>query len=256
MYSGFRLAKRFFSEFLIDTKTEVENVHSIFANIHKIYNDDLRKSIKTQIDNFELPKMGNPQFYNYLIINAAKLYAILDKYKPDGLLQPTISNADFERFKRAILYAGKGINARKFSHLVCGKQILLNQLPFNKICAKFSKITQAWENGHGIVVIHLFTETNHYEAHSREFAIIKALGLNNITNQNNGCPYGVMKNKWNMTETVNYGNMLLYNTLKMAIQENPPIIDQHDVKLPDKRTSSDIDYQSEIEGLINCFLEM
>ena len=253
--TGFSDAKFFFSEFLIDTKTSVENVHSIFVNVHKTFNSDLRESIKTLIEHKKLERTKNPQCYNYLIMDGAKLYKILERYNSLSLIPATISNKDFEEFKRAILYAGKGTNDRKFSHLIGGKQLLLKQLDFNKICAKFSKITQAWEKGHGVVVLHLFTETNKYEAMSREYAIIKALGLNNITNQNNSTPYGSMADKWNHKEVVNYGNMILYNTLKMAIQENPPIINEDDVTVPTKNLN-DVDYRSEAEGILNCFLEL
>ena len=65
---------------------------------------------------------------------------------------------------------------------------------------------------------------------AREYALIKALGIKNITNKINGCPYGSMKTKWNDIEIINYGNMILYNALKMVIQENPPLIYPQDLK--------------------------
>ena len=126
-----------------------------------------------------------------------------------------------------------------------------------KVSAKFSKITQIWEKGHGIDVLHLFTETNHYEALSREYAAIKTLGLNNLTNNINGSPFGVMLSKWNHFETLNYGNMILFNALKMAIHENPPTIYPEDISInPKTKTRKTALEDFELEGILNCFLEL
>ena len=194
--------------------------------------------------------------YNYLIMDGTKLFRILNNYNHHDLISKTITNEDFEHFKRSCIYAGKGTNDRKMSHLIFGKQILLKELVLRKINAKFSKITQIWERNDGIVILHLFTETNHYEAMSREYAMIKALGINNVTNEINGSQFGAMKNKWNYFEITNYGNMILYNALKMAINENPPLIFHSDIQK--KRTISRKNgiEDFELEGILSCFLEL
>ena len=97
--TGFSDAKFFFSEFLIDTKTSVENVHSIFVNVHKTFNSDLRESIKTLIEQNKLERTKNPQCYNYLIMDGAKLYKILERYNSLSLIPTTVSNKGFEEFK-------------------------------------------------------------------------------------------------------------------------------------------------------------
>ena len=51
----------------------------------------------------------------------------------------------------------------------------------NKINEKYAQIIELWKSGNGVVILKLF-ETSHYEAHAREFALIKSLGINNITN--------------------------------------------------------------------------
>ena len=66
-------------------------------------------------------------------------------------------------------------------------------------------------------------------AHNREYAIIKALGFNNLTNDINGTCYGAMKDAWNSNEIINYGNMLLFNAFKMCIIEPPSLIYKEDV---------------------------
>ena len=163
------------------------------------------------------------------------LYKILENYNGNDLLSTSISNEDFCKYKNLCDYVGKGTNDRKLQHLVLGKQILLQKLAMKKISAKLSKITQIWEKGHGIVVMHLFTETNHYEALSREYATIKSIGINNISNDRNSSAFGEMKTKWNNFEILNYGNMILYNSLKMAVHENPPLIYPDDILMPKKR---------------------
>ena len=67
---------------------------------------------------------------------------------------------------------------------------------------------------------------------SREYAMTKSLGLHNINNINGSAFVGVMKSKWNIFEVMNYGNMLLYNSFKMAIQENPHLIFSENVEEP------------------------
>ena len=71
-----------------------------------------------------------------------------------------------------------------------------------------------------VVILQLHPEVCHYEAHSREFALIKAIGLKNVTNKYNSTPYGIMK-LWNNEEIFNFGTMILYNALKMCIKDHP-----------------------------------
>ena len=149
-------------------------------------------------------------------------------------------------------YVGMGKNDRKFQHAIGCKKAIVTQLPAEKVSAKFSCISTSWEKGHGIAVVQLFSEFTHYEAHAREFAIIKALGLDNITNVINGTPYGVMK-QWNPCEVINFGRMLLFNAFSMCILEPPRIIMQEDVILPNPRVKS---WDWELEGILKCFLDL
>ena len=225
---GIEQVRDLFRKYIID-KTGVEHIYEVFTCLHRTYSKVLRKSIEDEISSGYLQRKGKPFHYNYLIIDGDKLFKILDRYSSNELLLKDITNNDFEEFKGSCDYGGKGTNNRKHSHLVPGKQILLETFNQKKMAARFVKIAQVWKSGGGVVVLHLFTETNHYEAMAREFAIIKALGLNNITNEINSSPFGAMK-YWNHFEIINYGNMLLYNALKMAITENPPLIYPDDVR--------------------------
>ena len=91
-----------------------------------------------------------------------------------------------------------------------------------------------------------------YSLTPREFAIIKALGLNNLTNVINGTPYGIM-NSWSDNEIINFGKMLLYNAMIMCILENPRITTLNDIILPNKRSSCK---DWELHGILECFLEL
>ena len=92
-------------------------------------------------------------------------------------------------------------------------------------------------------------------AHSREFSIIKFIGFNNLTNSINGTAYAAMKNDWNTTEIINFGDMLLYNAFKMCIIEPPSIIYQKDVIMElGKCTKADKNW--ELVGILEYLLEL
>ena len=65
-------------------------------------------------------------------------------------------------------------------------------------------------NTQSVTVLHLTPDCNHFEALST-----------NLSNVYNGTRYGVMKTNWNDTEIINFGNMILFNTLKMCLIETP-----------------------------------
>ena len=92
-------------------------------------------------------------------------------------------------------------------------------------------------------------------AHNREFAVIKALGINRLTNSINGSAYGDMKESWNFNEIVNFGNMILYNTFKMCCLEPPSIIYQKDVMYK-HRPCTKSEKEWELLGVLEYFLEM
>ena len=67
------------------------------------------------------------------------------------------------------------------------------------------------------------------EALSREFAIIKALGLENISNLINGTSYGLMEHAWNKNEIINFGNMMIYASMKNVLQDPPTFVYKDDL---------------------------
>ena len=61
--------------------------------------------------------------------------------------------------------------------------------------------------------------------------------------------------RWGENEVLNYGNICLLKALKLAIQDMPKLIFENDVVLPSDRQSN-TDYKCEIEGILQCFLEL
>ena len=222
----------------------------MFISVQKIYSANLRDSINNNVNLGILPQRGNPVFYTYLLFDGGKLNDIL-KYYSDS---PTVSvkNKHFDEFCGACFYPGKGVSVRKFDHAVEGKQFILNKLKPGKFCNRLDKVSELLSEGRGITILQLFSDTCHYEAHAREFAIIKALGINNITNVINGTPYGAMVD-WSPIEIINFGKMCLYNAMLMCVLETPRIITLNDILLP-KEKSSCKDW--ELQGILQCFLEL
>ena len=161
----------------------------MFINSQRFYNHELRASIDDAVRKEQLKVHGSPAYYTCLLMDGLKLNNIIKCYS--NAPNMSIANKDLDAFIKCCFYVGKGTNDRKLQHAILGKKIFTKQLPFGKISAKFSKIAQLWENGHGITVLQLFNESTHYEAHAREFAMIKSIGINNITNVVNGTMYNV-----------------------------------------------------------------
>jgi hypothetical protein len=222
----------------------------MFVYTLRYYTRVLRQSIDDNVRDGLLPVRGNPVYYTYLLIDGFKLCNILRGYLNGS--KTSIKDGDLDEFGNGCFYVGMGKNDRKFQHAIDGKKAFTKQLPAEKISAKFSKIAHSWETGHGIAVVQLFSEFTHYEAHAREFAIIKALGLSNITNVINGTPYGAMK-LWNHCEVINFGRMLLFNAFSMCVMEPPRIIMQEDIILPNPRVRT---WDWELEGILRCFLDL
>ena len=230
----------------------MEYVYQMFVNTHSIYTKELRESIDESIKVGLLPHIDNPVYYNYIILDGSKLYKILNRYTRQVVAPTTIFNADVDEFEECCIYAGKGKSNRNFQHAIDSKKVLEGETVLQKISEKFEKINYIWELDQGIVIIRLFTDTKHHEAHSREFALIKSLRLNNITNIINGTAYGAMK-YWNEKEVLNYGKMILYSALRMCIIEPPKVIHKQDVILPKKRCRRQ---DWELAGILQCFLEL
>ena len=130
-----------------------------------------------------------------------------------------IEDQDVELFKHACFYIGKGSNSRKFSHINNLK--LMKNTGYLPPTIVSKKILQLHNKGIKVVTLQLHPEVCHYEAHSREFAIIKAVGLKNVVNSYNGTPYGAMRHTWSEKEVFNFGTMILFHALTMCVKDHP-----------------------------------
>ncbi|XP_050724995.1 ankyrin repeat and LEM domain-containing protein 1-like isoform X6 [Eriocheir sinensis] len=117
----------------------------------------------------------------------------------------------FERFLSAIFYVGKGTNDRPYQHLT-------EALEERQQSDKKHTIRGIWDEGYGVVPLHVFHNTTSEEALTREAAIILAIGLKNLCNARQGTFYGPAK-FWERSEKRQLGTNLLYRAYKILLQE-------------------------------------
>ena len=207
----------FFMNDTIPNDANVENVYEIFENVFKFYGKCLRQSIKKLAKS---KRSRRPSYYNYLLLDGRKLQPLIEKFrKMDGSVM-VFSPEDRKLFIEACFYAGKGKDGRKYKHFLKMEGIVK--------CKKIKKISDIWDSGHGVAIFQFQPDIDEFEALSREYAIIKALGLEHITNKINGTCYGIMKEEWSCTEIVNFGNMMINACMKNVLQ-NPPSYVYRDV---------------------------
>ena len=205
------------------------------------------------------------KFYNYIIDDAKSLYDLLERFATDDScdLKPReILIKDLADFKKAIIYIGKGCCNRKLKHMEEAVLVFNGKMEFSKISAKLSKISKSWENGNGVAIIQLFSDSDHFISLCRENSMIKAVSLgNNLTNLINGSIYGLMKEKWTTYEIKNFGEMLLYFALKQSILERPSILFPEDFRKKKpvnvfEPKEYHISTNYEINGILDYFLDL
>ena len=187
----------------------------MFSDVYLHYVKKLRNSTRQILSDTQVNKCKKSNYYNYIILNASKCNQLLSLLIQNEFY---ISSEFLNNFKQCCIYIGKGTNRRKFDHVVTARNNKINDHNQNS-----QTIQHLWNNKEGIMVFHFPNEVNHYEAHSREFALIKAVGLNKLNNVINGTAYGSIQ-YWNETEIHNFGNMMLYNAIKICVNDPPPII--------------------------------
>ena len=202
--------------------------HELFINVYLEYSHILEKSIDS-LQKEKILEFKSKKYYNYLLIEAEPLYKMINNFDTNGLCPYSITHHDLAIFKQSIIYIGKGKNGRKCSHLVEAHTLFEGKMELNKINAKFTKIVQTWKKGEGVVVLQFLSESDHFVSLCRENAMIKSAG-NSLTNLINGSVYGLMKNKWTIPEIKNFGEMLLYLSLRQCIWERPNPTFPKDIK--------------------------
>lgn len=119
-------------------------------------------------------------------------------------------------FYTAVFYVGKGTKGRPYQHLhQAAKLFKQNKAIHNK---KLMKIVDIWNNNRGVVCLHAFHNSTPPESYTREAAMIKALGLWNLTNAKQGVFYGKAR-RWSDEQKRTYGMYLLYRCMKIYLNE-------------------------------------
>ena len=213
--------KSFFKTFSLSSPTLVLNAMSVFEPVFNYYCRLLRSSMKFDV------QPGRAKYlnvhYNYVLVNGTKLYDLIDKIGPN--FYSLLSHTTFLSFLKCIFYVGKGCKTRKYNHIMKGNSLLRQKS--SSSCARFERILDIWNRGQAVAIIQL-ADVCHHEAMSREFSIIKAVGINNLTNIINSSCYGAMR-KWSKIEISNFGIMCLYNAFLSTLNDHPILWYSHNI---------------------------
>ena len=214
---------QFFKMHIILPAPNNENFLSGFSFCLRQYNARLRDSIFEEFGNERVYKC-NPNYYNYVLTDGEELRGLLERCS----ILRKLKNGDLVDFMNCCFYVGKGSGARKISHLFESLKIIRERVEFENE-EKTRKILDLWKGGRSVAVLILGQDRNHYEAMAREFALIKALNLDFLTNKINSTAYGEMKISWSDNEITNFGILLLFSVLQSSLVDWPTFIYEKDL---------------------------
>ncbi|KAK3096430.1 hypothetical protein FSP39_000033 [Pinctada imbricata] len=159
-------------------------------------------------------------------------YILLDPRVTLNLPNRAIEIGDLECFRTfvgAIFYIGKGKRARPYSHLY--EAIKQMENPKDKVSEKVQHILDIWEEGKGVVSLHIFQNVIPVEAYTREAAMVDAIGLPRLSNKKRGDYYGV-STTWRLQQKRKLGVWLLQKALRIFLLEGERQISLPDIKKP------------------------
>ncbi|XP_014610825.1 PREDICTED: ankyrin-3-like isoform X2 [Polistes canadensis] len=149
--------------------------------------------------------------FNYLLLDPRVTQDL-----PHRALQLTQSEV-WMTFLSSIFYVGKGKRSRPYAHLydafnmwVSKEQYLLN--------TKIKHILDIWNDGYGVICLHVFQNTIPVEAYTREAIMIDTLGIEHLTNCKSGEYYGIIST-WSQRDKCRFGRYLLYKALQILLHE-------------------------------------
>jgi len=99
---------------------------------------------------------------------------------------------------------------------------------FQKRVKKINKIIDIWNDGYGVVSLHIFQSVIPCEAYTREAAMIDAIGMHNLTNMKKGNYYGSAKN-WKTEYQCKLGAILLKKACAIFLAEGERQIKPEDI---------------------------
>lgn len=123
----------------------------------------------------------------------------------------------WKTFLSSIFYVGKGKRSRPYVHLYDAFTHWSNNT--KKVAnKKIQHILDIWNDGKGVVCLHIFQNVIPVEAYTREAAVISAIKLQNLRNVKSGDFYGVA-DTWSQKEKRLLGVYLLYRAMLIFLNE-------------------------------------
>lgn len=187
---------------------------------------------------------GPKQFFNYVLIDPR-----ISKNLPEQALEASDSDTSrmspgatfdpkqamrnvnrkfnprlFSKFIESIFYIGKGQKRRDLMHLY---DALADRSSITK--KKIDRIRSIWDEGYGVVSLHIFHNITDKEALTREALMIEALGLNNLTNLMHGTLQ--FKLGWNEHKRKLLGSLLVHRAYTQLLNEGERQLKRDDLKL-------------------------
>jgi len=124
----------------------------------------------------------------------------------------------FKRFISSVFYIGKGKQTRPYEHLYDAIKTRSRLHPVTPFSGKIQRILDIWDDGQGVISIHVFQNSLPVEAYCREAAMIDAIGLSSITNAKRGNYYGLCTS-WSDSDRRRWGAHLLYKAFHIFLHE-------------------------------------
>ncbi|KAL2749697.1 spindle assembly checkpoint component MAD1-like [Vespula maculifrons] len=149
--------------------------------------------------------------FNYLLLDPR-----ITEDLPHRVSQLTESEI-WTTFLSSIFYIGKGKRSRPYSHLYDAFNIWVSKEK-NVLNKKIKHILDIWNDGYGVICLHVFQNTIPVEAYTREAVMIDALGIEHLSNCKNGEYYGIIAT-WNLRDKCRFGRYLLHKALQILLHE-------------------------------------
>lgn len=147
----------------------------------------------------------------------------ITKHVSLGKLNRRFNPQLFTKFIESIFYIGKGQKKRDLMHLYDALADR-NSITHKKI----DRIRSIWNDGYGVVSLHLFHNITNKEALTREAVIIETIGLSNLTNLVKGTIQ--FKLGWNEHKRKQVGVLLLHRAYTQFLNEGERQLRKEDLK--------------------------
>ncbi|XP_078489698.1 uncharacterized protein LOC144746277 [Ciona intestinalis] len=170
--------------------------------------DDQTLRLEFDNSNLRLREGNSKDCFNYLLLDPR-----VTKNLPSRINQ--LSEVEcLKIFSGAIFYVGKGKRSRPYDHFKDAIRAKTN----NQSSAKLQHILDIWKNDCGVISLHVFQNVVSEEAHTREAAMIAAIGVPHLTNCVRGKCYG-SASKWTLSRLRHYGAFLIVSAMRILLVE-------------------------------------